>query len=355
VIGIMSGSSLDGLDLAHCRFDHVAGKIEWSILDARIIPFSTSWKNRLQSAHALNGFDLLQLDAEFGMFIGEAVKNWMKENNFTVDLIASHGHTVFHEPEHHFTTQIGSGAHIAAISGVDTIVDFRQADIANGGQGAPFAPVADRDLFSGYDGYLNLGGIANISIVNPDQTWNAWDIGPCNQALNFLAAKNGFPYDAEGRMAASGKIIPEIVHALKNYFPPTSGRAFSLSNAAVQRTWLDDLQHSPSPLLDLLASTSEAIAQMIIDHIAVKRKTSAKVLVTGGGAHNSFLLQRLNDIGADHSFVFEKPVALIIDFKESLLMAYLGHLSLHGKPFGIHTVTGAARDSIGGAYHKALK
>lgn len=350
----MSGSSLDGLDLAHCRFDEPAGKIEWTILDSVTIPFTASWRRKLQNAFSLNGFDLMQLDAEFGMFIGGIVKNWMEENKINTDLIASHGHTVFHEPEHHFTSQIGSGAHIAAITKVDTIVDFRQADVANGGQGAPFAPVADRDLFSGYDGYLNLGGIANISIVNQDQTLKAWDIGPCNQALNFLATKKGFPFDADGKMAASGKVLPAVVDHLKKYFPPTSGKPKSLSNAAVQQTWLDYFQLSTIPLEDLLASGTEAIVEMIIDHISTFRKTSTKILVTGGGTHNSYLLQRLHSFGANHSFVFEKPGDVIIDFKESLLMAYLGYLSFYGKPFGIDTVTGADHDSIGGAYHKAL-
>src|SRR4029079_4939856 len=141
-----------------------------------------------------------------------------------------------------------SGAHIAAITKVDTLVDFRQADIANGGQGAPFAPIADRDLFSGYDGYLNLGGIANISI-HEDQTWKAWDISPCNQALNFLATKKGFHYDEDGRLAASGKIIPAVVQQLKAFYPSTHGKAFSLSNATVQRTWLEDLESASADIL----------------------------------------------------------------------------------------------------------
>jgi len=297
----------------------------------------------------------MQLDAQFGIFIGEAIKSWIGEKNINADLIASHGHTVFHEPALHFTTQVGNGAHIASITKIDTITDFRQADVANGGQGAPFAPVADRDLFSGYDGYLNLGGIANISIQLSDQTWKAWDIAPCNQSLNFLAGKKGLSFDAEGTLASSGKIIPGMVEQLKNYFPPTSGKAFSLSNANVQNTWLDDLEHSQDDVLDLLASTTAAIAQLIIDHIEAVRNTPAKLMVTGGGAHNTFLLQQLNAYGKINSYSFDKPADLLIDFKESLLMAYLGYLSFYSKPFGIYSVTGAAHDSIGGAYFKAIR
>jgi anhydro-N-acetylmuramic acid kinase len=272
----MSGSSLDGLDMAHCQFDQVAGKMEWSILDAQTIPFTDSWKSKLQMANTLQGFDLIQLDAQFGIFIGEEVKAWIEEKNINTDLIASHGHTVFHEPALHFTTQIGNGAQIAAITRIDTITDFRQADVANRGHGAPFAPVADRDLFSAYDGYLNLGGIANISIQLPDQTWKAWDIGPCNQALNFLAGKKNLPFDANGTLASSGRIIPEVVKQLKKYFPPTSGNAFSLSNANVHKTWLDELEKSQVNVQDLLACTTEAIVQLIIDHLVALQEHQQK-------------------------------------------------------------------------------
>jgi len=215
--------------------------------------------------------------------------------------------------------------------------------------------VADRDLFTGYDGYLNLGGIANISIRHADQNWNAWDICPCNQALNFLAAKKGKEYDADGLLAASGNVLREAVEALKKYFPSTHGHGFSLSNNDVQKTWLKFLESASFDTSDLLASTSAAIAELITDHLSSIRKTPAKILVTGGGAHNPYLLQQLNAPGASYSFTFEKPENIIIDFKESLLMAYLGYLTYHGRPYGIHSITGAKKDSIGGAFYKAYK
>ena len=351
----MSGSSLDGLDLAHCRFEPSAGRMEWSILDTRMIPYNDSWQGKLQHANSLSGAALMQLDAEFGIFIGEIVKEWLDEKRITADLIASHGHTVFHEPAKHFTTQIGSGAHIAAVTHVDTITNFRQADIANGGQGAPLAPVADRDLFSGYDGYLNLGGIANVSIQSADHSWKAWDICPCNQAINFLATKRGFAFDADGLLSASGKVIPEVVQPLLTFFPPTSGKAFSLSNATVQLTWLEYLDQLKLDVADVLASTTEAVARLIVDHISAMRKASSSILVTGGGAHHSHLMKQLNAIGRGRTISFEKPTDEIIDFKESLLMAYLGFLSYHGLSFGINGVTGANHDSIGGAYYKAFR
>lgn len=349
----MSGSSLDGLDLAYCTFDNALGRIKWSIDAARMIHFSTEWINKLKEASSLNAKDLMKLDAEFGIYIGETVKLWTEETKLNSDLIASHGHTVFHEPQLHFTTQIGSGAHIASITGVDTITNFRQADVAAGGQGAPFAPIADRDLLSGYNGFLNLGGIANFSIQLPGQIWKAWDICPCNQALNFLAAKTGKRYDENGALATTGKINVELLEKLKVFFPANANAKPSLSNAKVESTWLDMLSTYNDSINELLATTVAAIAQLINEHIASVQKTKAKILVTGGGAHNSFLLQQINAFGREHSFSFEKPNDQIIDFKESLLMAYLGYLSYNRQPFGIASITGAKHDTIGGSFYKA--
>jgi anhydro-N-acetylmuramic acid kinase len=191
IIGIMSGSSLDGLDMALCRFEDDNGKPDWAIVATSHIPFPAALLESLRSASTMSGYELMKLDADFGSFVGEQVRDWMNAHSLNADFIASHGHTIFHEPTQGFTTQIGSGAHIARLTGLDTITSFRTADVAAGGQGAPFAPVADRDLFNGYQAYVNLGGIANISMINPDGKWKAWDICPCNQALNHLAAKTG--------------------------------------------------------------------------------------------------------------------------------------------------------------------
>lgn len=349
----MSGSSLDGIDLAYCTFDHAEGRIKWSIDDARMIHFSNEWISKLREAPSLNGYDLMKLDAEFGIYVGEAVRQWMDEKILKPDLIASHGHTIFHEPHLHFTTQIGSGAHIAVITGIDTINHFRQADVAAGGQGAPFAPIADRDLFSGYDGFLNLGGIANFSIQLPAQIWKAWDICPCNQALNFLASKIEKRYDEDGTLAATGKIDATLLKKLKASFPASANAKPSLSNSKVESTWIDLLSTYHANINDLLATTIASIAQLINEHIASVQKTKANILVTGGGAHNSFLLQQLNAFGKSNSISFEKPDDQIIDFKESLLMAYLGYLSFNRQPFGIASITGAKEDTIGGSFHKA--
>ena len=344
----MSGSSLDGLDLAICAFDQVDGKVNWRIEAAETIPYDHTWREALRSAPSMDGHALMQLDAAYGNHIGETAHQWLREKTILPMLIASHGHTVFHEPSQHYTTQIGSGAHVVAKTGIDTVTSFRNSDVALGGQGAPFAPIADRDLFPGHKGYLNLGGIANISIPATNG-WKAWDISPCCQVLNYLAEKTGMAYDRDGAIAASGKPNEALVSTLISFFPGKNGKAFSLSNADVHRTWIDVLENSTESILGRMASVVEAIARLIVSHGQPFLQGSSSVFCTGGGAHNTALVNKLNEVGSSHGMVFEKPTALIIDFKESLLMAYLGYLYLQNKGFGIYKMTGASRDHIGGA------
>lgn len=355
IIGVMSGSSLDGLDMALCRFDEANGTLVWEILKAQTISFPDSIRLALKNAPNASGFDLMQLDADFGKYIGIEIHKWVSDNNLNADYIASHGHTVFHEPAKGFTTQIGSGAHIAYETGIDTISSFRNADVAAGGQGAPFAPVADKKLFQGYTGWLNLGGIANISMMTADGRWHAWDIGPCNQALNALAQLAGNPFDKDGTMASTGKINESIVRALLEMFPFNEGKPFGLSNAIVQSTWLQYLMASKEHPADLLASTSEAIARIVFVHLTPLLNRNAIVLVTGGGAHNLHLMHRIKALANTFEISIELPAEQIIDYKESLLMAYLGYLTVQGTSYGISDVTGADADTIGGALFKALR
>ncbi len=355
IIGIMSGSSLDGLDMALCRFEDSDGIPDWTIMAKHHVPFPEALLESLRSARTISGYDLMKLDAGFGRFIGEHVRDWMHTNSLQADFIASHGHTIFHEPSAGFTTQIGSGAHIALLTGVDTITSFRTADVAAGGQGAPFAPVADRDLFKGYQAYLNLGGIANISIVTPAGKWKAWDICPCNQALNHLAAKTGMAYDHEGQMAASGMVDRAFFKSLVDMFPYSDGQPKGLSNAEVQNSWIQAIDNMASGVNDLLASVTEAIAFLIHSHLRPLAETNANVLVTGGGAHNAYLLERLKALAAGEGFKFNLPSTEIIDYKECVLMAYLGYLTTHNIPYGIAHMTGAIKDNIGGAIYKACR
>lgn len=355
IIGIMSGSSLDGLDMALCRFDVDTEIKSWSIIDAMTLPFPPTLLATLKNAHQLSGHDLMKLDADFGKYIGEEVNVWIQQNKLTVDCIASHGHTIFHEPLKGFTTQIGSGAHIAFATGTDTITTFRSADVAAGGQGAPFAPVADQPLFPGYDAYLNLGGIANINVRTHDGAWKAWDIGPCNQALNYLAAQEGLTFDKDGILASQGIVIHSVVETLTGMYPFDHGKPKGLSNAEVKNTWINYFETSTDQVIDLLASTTEAIAALILQHLTPITTPPLKMLVTGGGAHNAFLMHKLQTFAQRENISIELPTAQIIDFKECALMAYLGLLTLHSKPFGIHRITGASADTIGGAIFKAKR
>ncbi len=353
-IGIMSGSSLDGLDMAHCSIAEVDGDINWSLNHYTTIPFPSSMENKLAEAPTLSGLDLMQLDADFGIFIGHEIKNWLDQNQLTADYIASHGHTVFHEPALGFTTQIGSGSHIAFETEIDTITNFRSADVAAGGQGAPFAPVADAILFAGYDAYLNLGGIANVNIISKNDQRKAWDIGPCNQALNFLAKKLNKDFDRDGEIASTGLVNQEIVDHLVSMFPFENGNPKGLSNEAIKNSWKKFLDTSDEMVADLMASVVEAIAHLIHTHISPLISNEANVLVTGGGAHNAYLMQRIKNINTEKSIQFHLPSKEIIDYKECALMAYLGYLTIMGRSYEIKEITGATDNTIGGTLHKAM-
>lgn len=355
VIGIMSGSSLDGLDMAMCQFEETDNGMQWKIIESITIPYSPTWVKALKSSPTLSGFELMKLDAAFGEFIGHEIKMWMAGKNWNIDYVACHGHTVFHEPSLGFTTQIGSGAHIAEQCCLDTITNFRNADVAYGGQGAPFAPAADKTLFPGYDAYLNLGGIANIFLHTTDDKWLAWDIGPCNQALNFLAQKSGQDFDRDGLLASQGAVLDAIRHDLIAMFPFHGGHPKSISNAQVQKTWIEYLELRKEDALDLQTTATLAIADMITLHLSPIIQRPAKILVTGGGAYNHYLIDLLRKAGTDMGLNYEIPDTQIIEHKESLLMAYLGYLTKHDKPYGIHEITGATCDCIGGVLHKAVR
>ena len=354
IIGIMSGSSLDGLDVALCQFDDHNDKLDWEIIDAITIPYNGEWYKLLSSASSLSGFDLMHLDAVLGDYIGQQIHELINDRGWKPDFIASHGHTVFHEPSLGFSTQIGSGSHISFQTNLDTITNFRSADVAAGGQGAPFAPVADLALFPGYQAYLNLGGIANINLVNAENCWSAWDICPCNQALNFLARQADLPFDKGGQMASEGAILDAIRHDLIAMYPFEGGKPRGLSNAEVGSTWIDYLESRKENNADLLSTTTMAIADVITLHISSLIVRPAVILVTGGGAYNDHLISLLQRHGNDFGLTYEIPSSNWIDFKESLLIAYLGYLTMQGKPYNIHSLTGASRNMGGGALYKAL-
>ena len=210
-IGLMSGSSLDGVDIAFCHFELGQDAQQnlmiedWSLQVAETIPFPEKWHNRLLNLPTQNALTFAKTHTYLGHFLGEIINEFIHTHKVYPDLIASHGHTIFHEPNNRMTIQIGDGAAIAATTGYTTITNFRNQDIAIDGEGAPVAPIVDQYLFNGHDFYLNIGGIANISCVLPNRVV-AFDISPANQLLNVLANRLGYEYDEDGKIAASGTI-----------------------------------------------------------------------------------------------------------------------------------------------------
>ena len=343
VIGVMSGSSLDGLDLVLCSFDRAGTGWRFSVEDTATVPYAPDLRKRLLDAMHGDAISLARLHHELGVLFGRACFDLMGRTTTKPDLIASHGHTIFHRPDEGLTTQIGCGAQIAAISGVATVCDFRTKDVALGGQGAPLVPLGERELFPGYAAFLNLGGIANVSIHRNEIL--GYDLAPCNQALNLLAEEAGKAYDEDGALARSGSIdraLLDRLNALAFYQQP--------SPRSLGREWFDEhlkpLITGASPLPDRMRTTVEHIAGVIAQQL---QQTGVKrTLLTGGGAHNGFLVDRLR---AMTTVQLEVPDHTIVDFKEAIIFAFLGLLRWRGEANTLRTVTGARVDSIGGAVY----
>lgn len=345
-IGLMSGTSLDGLDVAYCTFKRNEGW-HFELHEATTIAYDEFWRERLRTAHTFSGMDLAQLHVDLGKFHGACVKNFMQEHSAHVDFIASHGHTIFHQPQLGMTHQIGSAAHIAAATGVDVIADFRATDVALGGQGAPLVPIGDLWLFGHYPMCLNLGGIANVS-VRQSLHMEAFDIGLCNMALNHYAEKLGVAYDRAGALSREGKVNEALLEQLNNldFFkksaPKSLGKEFWLGE------FLPIVEQSGVNAHDALCTVTEHIAIQIA--AALSGRELGEILVTGGGAHNLFLMERIAARTQHHVVVPERK---IVDFKEALIFAFLGALRMAGESNALASVTGAIRDSVGGAIYSA--
>jgi anhydro-N-acetylmuramic acid kinase len=362
----MSGSSLDGLDIAYCRLDTaweagVFGVKNWELLHAGTLPFSKEWQQRLLALHTASALAFFEANAAFGHYLGELVNQFFEEKKLSpasVGLIASHGHTIFHEPQRGFTVQIGDAASLAAATGCRVVAEFRTADVALGGQGAPLAPMADKLLFPGYDFYLNLGGIANITChVAGAERIVAFDVCGANQALNALANLVGLPYDAGGQMAAKGQFDPMLFEKINSsdFFGQPYPK--SLSNQWVQHHLTQICLQATSPIADRLHTVCQHIAaqlersvnQVIGNESFTKEKY--QLLATGGGVFNSYLVQCIEQHLTNLEVVI--PSENLVNFKEALLMALLGVMRLEAAPNCIASVTGAKRDAVGGGVYLA--
>ena len=325
VIGLMSGSSLDGLDIACVNFSHDNKRWFFQIVEAGNVPYSEEWKNKLSEAFNKNESELKDLDIEYGKYIGSVTKRFIDKYELEPKLIASHGHTIFHIPENSYTLQIGDGQEIANATGITTINDFRTEDVSKGGQGAPLVPIGDKFLFADFPICLNIGGIANVS-YDIDNKRIAYDICMANQLLNYLANKLGYDYDNNGQFARQGNINQDLLNLLNNnsYYDKAAPKSLG-------REFFENYQHqiidnSSLPVRDLLATATEHIAYQIVKATNSLEKT--KMLITGGGAKNNFLIERISKM-SKHEIII--PDTMIIDYKEALIFAFLGTLKMEGK------------------------
>ena len=345
VIGLMSGTSLDGLDICFARFNF--NKI-WSFdrLITKTIPYEPHWRSQLDQAIHLSSENLSKLDASFGDFLAVQTHAFMLEHKLfdQVKLIASHGHTVHHRPSEGVTVQIGDGQRIADALNINVVYDFRTKDVELGGQGAPLVPVGDELLFHEYDACLNLGGIANISFKKGGDRI-AFDIAPCNLPLNKIM-RDFFQkeYDQDGQLAGSGEVIPTLLKSLNQLeyyqlFPPKS----------LGVEWLEAHFY---PLIEQYENfKKEDILRSIIAHetdqIArvFNQEKLNNVLITGGGAYNTYLIDQLKHKTQTEIIL---PSNQLIAFKEALIFAFLGVLNVRDEINTYRSVTGAKRNSKGG-------
>lgn len=344
VIGLMSGTSLDGLDICYVNFKNDSGKWSYKIIKAISESYPQEIKYKLSEAQNMSALDYARFHSDYGLYIGQRVKKFIEDTGVKPDLVASHGHTIFHQPDIRFTAQIGSGAGIAAESGVDTVCDFRTKDVALYGQGAPLVPIGDKTLFSEYDYCLNLGGFSNISYTKGDERI-AFDISPVNYVLNHYTRSIGLDYDEDGRIARSGKVSPGLYIKLNNLdFYKMSGPK------SLGREWVEEVV---IPLIDSFNISMEDKLATLCEHVAQQvslKIEGGKVLLTGGGAFNKYLTERMAALSPQCQFVI--PDAETINFKEALIFAFLGALYMSDTPNCLASVTGASRDNIGGCLYK---
>jgi anhydro-N-acetylmuramic acid kinase len=383
VIGLMSGSSLDGLDIAYVHLQERAATSQlpktwdFNLLHTACYPYPEDWKRRLASATEVSAIDYQLLHVEYGHYLGEQVSRFIEEFglHYQVQLIVSHGHTTFHWPARKMTAQLGDGAAIAAETRINVVSDLRAMDLALGGQGAPIVPIGEKLLLPGYEYFLNLGGIANVSRHgvasggDERQSFFAFDVCPANRVLNALAELEGQPFDSGGAMAATGtvdNVLLQQLNALPYYglpYPKSLANDFGtgvvlplvltvigergLSVAVALRTYTEHIATQVAKGLEQLGDAGGVVGGgAATGGTPAGVAAPARMLVTGGGAHNTFLVERIR-----HRLGVEVVVAdgKLADFKEALIMALIGVLRWREENNVMASVTGASRDSIGGA------
>ena len=343
IVGVMSGTSLDGIDLAYITFE-VGNTWTFKIDCAETVSYSKKWKHKLSN---LVGFDLETLksiDKDYTIYLAQTINSFLRKHQLNnIDAICSHGHTALHQPDHNLTYQIGNLPTLSKLVSQTVVCDFRTQDVTYNGQGAPLVPIGDRLLFSEYDYCINLGGFANISSeINNIRI--AYDICPVNIVMNRFAEKLGYDYDKGGEIAKSGNVDQDVLNLLNDldFYTLQPPKSLGLE-------WVDS---EVFPILEESKLTEETILRTFIEHIAIQIakafKTNSKVLFTGGGTFNDFLLERIK---AQKQFHLIVPSKEIIDFKEALIFGLLGVLKLREEVNCLSSVTGADCDHSSGVIY----
>jgi anhydro-N-acetylmuramic acid kinase len=338
-IGLMSGTSLDGLDLVYVKFIQNTS-YEFEILQKCTSKYSSGWKHQLKEAIHLDSEKLAKLDLDYGNYLAEKVLHFIQENAITnIDFIASHGHTIFHQPEKGITLQIGNGQQIASQTGVITVSDFRTQDVQLGGQGAPLVPIGDRLLFGNYDACMNLGGFANISFEENERRI-AHDISPVNVVLNHFSRKLGYDYDEEGKLASEGVVHHEVLEQLNRleFYQLKPPKSLGIE-------WVHSYIF---PIVRKIDSVQDTL-RTFVEHAAIQLGKNINqfnsVLCTGGGVYNHFLMDRIRFHSNANLTI---PNQEIIEYKEALIFAFLGLLKLQNKVNCLSSVTGSSKDHSSG-------
>lgn len=343
----MSGSSLDGLDLVIVNFNYSISEKEivfnkWKILKSKTLSLPNSIKERLFHSPQLAGEELLELHSSFGDYCGQEIAEFLKETGLEIDGVGFHGHTVFHYPERGFSFQLGLKEQIEKHLDGSVYTDFRNENIAKGGQGTPLVPIMEHYLLNEYKVFLNLGGIANISFHSENHI-TAYDISPCNQLLNYVARQGGDEFDRDGLIAAQGKVDRGLIEKLNNFDYYCKNFPKSLDNNVIREYFFPILNVSSISIEDKLSTLCSHIAEKIVESIVVFQ-TNGVVYCAGGGTLNRYLTECISKEIKTSQIDLFIPNKEIVDFKEAVLMALLGFLKHSDLPWFYSNITGSPFD-----------
>jgi anhydro-N-acetylmuramic acid kinase len=348
VIGVMSGTSLDGVDLAHIRFAVNGSRWRYRLEECQTISYNSEWADTLRSAVTFTDSELQTLNEDYTTLLAHIIKKFIEQNSIAdIDAVCSHGHTILHRPKDGVTLQIGNLAKIATLSGQKVVCDFRVQDVKLGGQGAPLVPIGDRLLFSEYKYCLNLGGFSNVSFES-DGTRLAFDISPVNTVLNHYARQLGFDYDDSGAIARQGKIDEKLLDELNSL------DFYQIS--APKSLGFEFVREIVIPLIDQHKIPTQNILRTFVEHVAFQtakalNNPSGRMLVTGGGAYHTLLIDRMRRLMPN--LLIEIPHVKTLEFKEALIFGLLGVLRLRGEVNVLASVTGASADHCSGVVWEA--